>query len=251
MTGVVLLSLPVQSQAFGYEGHALVCGLAYEALTEATRKNVDHLTAQSGLGQTFPYLCSWADDTRSEEQWKYTGPWHYVNVERGDTEIHRSHCPDKGCVLSAIETMEARLQKAPETDWQALLFLGHFVADVHQPLHVSYGDDRGGNTFRLFWDGEPTNLHAIWDRQITGLSPAVNVNLRDFQPQMNSYEMGHTQADELVWAQESLDKTRQIYQTYRPGDHLQDGDVGEDRMWLQEHMIEAAKRLADRLEALL
>jgi len=25
----------------------------------------------------------------------------------------------------------------------------HFVADVHQPLHTGYADDKGGNTYQL------------------------------------------------------------------------------------------------------
>jgi hypothetical protein len=28
----------------------------------------------------------------------------------------------------------------------SLKFLGHWVGDIHQPLHVSFEDDRGGNS---------------------------------------------------------------------------------------------------------
>jgi hypothetical protein len=44
----------------------------------------------------------------------------------------------------------------------ALKSLGHWVGDIHQPLHVSFLDDRGGNTIRT--SGQcPGNLHAVWD----------------------------------------------------------------------------------------
>jgi hypothetical protein len=48
----------------------------------------------------------------------------------------------------------------------ALKYIVHLVADVHQPLHAGYADDRGGNTYQVQAFGRGTNLHALWD---TGL----------------------------------------------------------------------------------
>src|SRR5208282_2350606 len=40
--------------------------------------------------------------------------------------------------------------------------LGHWVGDVHQPLHVSFDDERGGNLIAI--EGPCRfNLHAVWD----------------------------------------------------------------------------------------
>jgi len=47
-----------------------------------------------------------------------------------------------------------------------LKYVGHLVADVHQPLHAGYGEDRGGNTYQLQAFIRGSNLHALWD---TGL----------------------------------------------------------------------------------
>src|SRR6202042_1022788 len=44
----------------------------------------------------------------------------------------------------------------------SLKFLGHWVGDIHQPLHVSFEDDRGGNNIAV--TGEcGSNLHSAWD----------------------------------------------------------------------------------------
>jgi hypothetical protein len=44
----------------------------------------------------------------------------------------------------------------------SLKFLGHWVGDIHQPLHVSFEDDRGGNSISV--SGQcSANLHAAWD----------------------------------------------------------------------------------------
>ena len=53
-----------------------------------------------------------------------------------------------------------------EAKFKALKYLVHFVADVHQPLHAGYADDKGGNKYQVRAFGRGTNLHALWD---TGL----------------------------------------------------------------------------------
>jgi hypothetical protein len=57
----------------------------------------------------------------------------------------------------------------------ALKYVVHLVADVHQPLHAGYADDRGGNTYQVQALGRGTNLHALWDSGLienTGLDTA-------------------------------------------------------------------------------
>jgi len=41
--------------------------------------------------------------------------------------------------------------------------LSHFVGDIHQPLHVSFAVDFGGNDFTVTYLGTSTNLHSVWD----------------------------------------------------------------------------------------
>ena len=42
----------------------------------------------------------------------------------------------------------------------------HIVGDIHQPLHVGYKSDQGGNTIRVSWFNDPSNLHSVWDSQL-------------------------------------------------------------------------------------
>jgi len=62
---------------------------------------------------------------------------------------------------------DLELLRQPELDKavraEALLFLIHFVADLHQPLHVADNDDKGGNAVRVWLGGRPSNLHRVWD----------------------------------------------------------------------------------------
>jgi hypothetical protein len=49
---------------------------------------------------------------------------------------------------------------------EALRFVIHFVADIHQPLHCANNNDRGGNDIPLRWGNRKTNLHEIWDHYV-------------------------------------------------------------------------------------
>src|SRR5690606_36239731 len=51
---------------------------------------------------------------------------------------------------------------------EALKSLIHFVGDVHQPLHVSFARDRGGNDVKVTFLGRETNLHRVWDTGLIG-----------------------------------------------------------------------------------
>jgi hypothetical protein len=49
---------------------------------------------------------------------------------------------------------------------EALLFLIHFVADVHQPLHAADRNDKGGNGLMVRLGGKRLSLHQVWDQDV-------------------------------------------------------------------------------------
>ncbi len=62
---------------------------------------------------------------------------------------------------------------------QALKYLVHLVADLHQALHAGYHDDKGGNLIQLHAYGKCSNLHAIWDSQLITHWPGGLPSLRN------------------------------------------------------------------------
>jgi S1/P1 Nuclease len=69
------------------------------------------------------------------------------------------------CVVSAIEHDFAVLALSDATDEEKLAplkFLGHWVGDIHQPLHAASQDDRGGNHVRTR-GSSCGSLHTLWD----------------------------------------------------------------------------------------
>jgi hypothetical protein len=158
---LAVLALSSQAWAWGSQGHQVVAAMAWELLQPATRAEVTRLLALEP-GETMESLSTWADEHRNPA----TGPWHYVNFPRGNCQYDaKRDCPYGHCVVAAIE--RARAVWASNADdkvrLKALKYLVHFVADVHQPLHAGYRDDRGGNQFQLRAFMRGSNLHAVWD----------------------------------------------------------------------------------------
>jgi hypothetical protein len=80
-------------------------------------------------------------------------------------------CPKGDCVIAKIEEFEKAVTAPAATAVQrkeALLFLVHFVGDMHQPLHCADNKDKGGNDVKLDFFGRPSNLHSAWDSGLLG-----------------------------------------------------------------------------------
>jgi hypothetical protein len=198
LRAVVFLGLAVASTpaalAWGDDGHKIVCEIATGLLTPGEQKEVKALVRALARpdGQRYASLataCTFADRARfkarahaeavrhgrTAEAKKLEG-WarfekldrrHFVNVLRRARDTSEGDCA-KGCVLEAIATDRRSLSDRslpPAARAEALAFLGHWVADAHQPLHVAYADDRGGNTIDRLTGlyAEAENLHAVWD----------------------------------------------------------------------------------------
>lgn len=155
-------SLPVA--AWGPNGHRIVGQIAENHLTDKARDGIAELVGRASLAQ----ISTWADEIKSDPAWRHASPWHYVNAAPGQSLKSAKRSP-RGDVIEAIQRFE-RVLRDPGAGRKervdALRFLVHLVADVHQPLHVGYASDRGGNDIRVRWFGESTNLHAVWDEHL-------------------------------------------------------------------------------------
>ncbi len=158
---LILVLLPTAVQAWGGQGHQVVANLAQAQLSVKAKRAVERLLALEP-GQTLASISTWADEHRSPA----TAAWHYVNFPKNSCSYSVDRdCPDGQCVVAAIDRQRDILASnaADEVRLRALKYLVHLVADVHQPLHAGYGEDRGGNSYQLQAFMRGTNLHAFWD----------------------------------------------------------------------------------------
>jgi hypothetical protein len=158
---------PGPAAAWGEKGHRIVGELAQRGLTAPARAEVARLLA----GEPEPTLAGiayWADDLRKHDPVRgpLTERWHFVNLPEGCGYDAARDCPDGNCVVAAIPAQYAILADRAQSDAarrEALKFLVHLVADIHQPLHAGHRRDLGGNRFQVNLGDEGTNLHQVWD----------------------------------------------------------------------------------------
>ncbi|MFH1222973.1 MAG: S1/P1 nuclease [Pseudomonadota bacterium] len=164
--------------AWGPVGHKTIANIAEDNLHPKAKQKILAILGTTDMAS----VASWPDTIRSERS--ETSPWHYVDL---DVRINQTvddiakHCENDNCVVGQINK-EIKELKAAEKEGgsnndvkveENLKFLIHFIGDLHQPMHCSNDDDKGGNQkiVRLFnkdggGEGTKMNLHAVWDRLI-------------------------------------------------------------------------------------
>jgi hypothetical protein len=152
-------------RAWGSQGHQIVAQIAAQKLTPSARASVESLL-RDRAPNAMREAANWADDLRDIPGMEVTAPFHYVNFPRGDCRyVARRDCPGGRCVVAALEQHARELRESgdPERRATALRWVIHLVADIHQPLHAAWADDRGGNDLQVQRRGKGTNLHALFD----------------------------------------------------------------------------------------
>lgn len=219
---LALLLFPTPALAWWDYGHETVARIALEEASPATRAEVRRLLRQGALLEsptcpvaTIAQASVWADCIRRGDRFSYTAPWHYQNVNVCQPFDMESACANGNCVSAQVERNLRLLRDRalPRRErLQALLFLIHFVGDLHQPLHAGDRGDLGGNRFRTYYSRIQSNLHAIWDgllaeRSIStppggalGLLSAVGMEDRHTMPQGRVED----------WARESWEVSRRF-----------------------------------------
>ncbi|KAL6543776.1 Endonuclease 2 [Orobanche gracilis] len=140
---VVLLvfCIPIAT-GWGTDGHHIICRLAQPRLSKAAADAVSNLLppdAQNDLSS----MCSWADRVRFRYHW--SSPLHFIDTpDHLCTYQYNRDCKDEDgvkdrCVAGAINNYTTQLLTYGDATsasqynlTEALLFLSHFIGDIHQ-----------------------------------------------------------------------------------------------------------------------
>ncbi|MDP7092855.1 MAG: S1/P1 nuclease [Gammaproteobacteria bacterium] len=210
LSAIFLVSWNAPSYGFGSEAHRIVGHIADRYTCAGTREALERLTP----GENLSVAGLWADRIRGDKSWLHAQPWHYMNVP-DDTDIADREISADGDVLLAIERFRAELEDqelSAEKRANALRFLVHFVADIHQPLHVGRRGDLGGNTIDVRVGRDKTNLHAYWDsyalEQVVESSGAYAARLvrKGYPSETDGRAM-----EPVTWADESKEYRDEVY----------------------------------------
>jgi hypothetical protein len=175
--------------AWGKEGHEIVANLAWKMLSNSTKDGLMNILSNYSYGvdknctdecSPLAQVADWADVARYSYAYKWTAPLHYIDVQQQPCNVTESlakndqcyfdytrDCFNNKCVAGAVvnDTQivmnQAPLHQAASDPYlrrNSLMFLIHFVGDIHQPLHCSRVADKGGNSIEVdYSDSTTTN----------------------------------------------------------------------------------------------
>ncbi len=154
----------VQSHGWGLTGHRVVGQLAEWHLTKKAKKQIGMILGSESLAM----VANWMDDVKSDRNYDHLNTWHYLTIEDGksyDPTIQEADGDAFGKTKMIIDLLKKGGLSVKE-EQEYLKMLVHLVGDIHQPLHVGRGNDRGGNDIQVTFFNQNTNLHRVWDSQI-------------------------------------------------------------------------------------
>jgi len=205
---------PSQGKAWGWKGHELVAEIAKSCLEKQVVDSVQYFLGKTSFGEA----ATWMDEIKGDHAFDSLKPMHYINVERDKTYVKT----EGANIVNELELVIAQLLKKEPRDKKDtelyLKILFHLVGDIHQPLHVGYGADKGGNTIDVDFLGKDTNLHHVWDSDIIELT---HISLNGCLKLANTLSKQEVQNLQKIDVQAWMDDSRALLpEVYNFQDHL-------------------------------
>jgi hypothetical protein len=238
-----LLLTTAPAFSWGKTGHRVTGALAERYLSEDARAAVRDILGVEDLAEA----SNWPDFMRSspDDVWRASNPYHYVTIPEG-TEYDLSMAPEAGDAYTALQMFSELVadETAPlEERQRALRFIVHLVGDLHQPMHVGDGTDRGGNDVTVVFFEHVTTLHLAWDEDMVDYEMLSYSEMTEWLDRRLTPEQiaEWSVTDPRVWISESAE----IRPTLYPDDaELQWNYVFEHRGTMRMRLSQGGIRLA-------
>lgn len=215
----LLVPLLGHSNYWGKTGHRVTGHIAENHLTGKAKRALNDLLD----GHSLAFVSTFADEIKADRTYSKFSAWHYVNYPLG-MRYEDSSKSKFGDVVQAIEEC-TRIVKDENSSRADRVFylkmLVHLVGDLHQPMHASRAEDKGGNGIQLQWFGEGTNLHRVWDKNLILSYGMTYTELADELKQVSKKERKKIQEGTIYdWVQESHELCAEIYNSAEVGEKL-------------------------------
>jgi hypothetical protein len=245
-----LLYVPAQTFAWGMLGHRIVGEIADSYLTPKARLEIKKILGNESIAMA----STWGDFIKSDPSYKYLDTWHYVDFERSISKEEMHSILSKDTTVNAytrVKYLVAQLKKKGLPKKEKVMYLRllvHIVGDLHQPYHVGYHDDRGGNDIKVTWFNRPTNMHTVWDSELIEFQ---QLSYTEYVKAINHT----TPAQRAVWIKGGLNNwlwdsfqiTETLYKDVKSGDNLGYRYNFDHIATLNKQLVKGGVRLADVL----
>lgn len=239
---ILLAFCCLKANAWGSKGHAMVAQVAFTYLDDATKKNVMAYLD----GMTIEEAANWMDNIKDDRSYDYMKPWHYANFGEGKAVEIFEGANIMYQLEQALKALQHKDKMSKAEIKLKILYLFHLIGDLHQPLHVGYGRDKGGNTVQLNYKGKGTNLHSFWD---SGIIYYQNISLADCL-KAQTYSAAEVEVlqkmDVVSWGNDSRTLLGAVYD-YKKA-KVSDDYVAQSGLLIENQIQKAGIRLAGILK---
>ena len=195
---------------WGQTGHRVVGEIAEKHLNDKAKERISKILNGASLAE----VSNWMDDIKSDAKYDSLRSWHYVTIE-DNSNYEESDKNPKGDIILGLNTIIDGLKNgklSAKTEEEYIKILVHLIGDIHQPLHVGRGNDRGGNTIDLVWFWSKSNLHRVWDSGLIDSQKYSYTELAKVADKADSLTIINWQnSNVLDWAYESMSYRKDIY----------------------------------------
>ena len=241
---IISLNFTVYSSPnWGKTGHRTVGEIAHNYLPKKTLKKINKLLDNTSIAAVSVF----GDDIKSDKKYDKYGTWHYVNLN-GNKKYKEEAIEPEGDILQGIKSCILNIRSETTTKEEkafALKMLIHLMGDLHMPLHVGNVSDKGGNTIKVKWFGENSNLHRVWDSDMIDDYQMSYTELAD-----NNLILSETRIKEiekgtlLDWISESRQLALSVYDGVQQDEKLGYKYSYENFPTLQKQLQKGGVRLA-------
>ena len=203
------------------------------------------------------YACQRADFIKVRSQAPFTeispsnqhrASSHYINLDQSERRFDWSRiCARQLCTTDALRHYIRRFLNTKDANQRsaALGHTGHLLADLHQPMHVGFTEDRGGNRIKVYWrkHRKSTNLHRLWDGDLPW---ELDFDFAETKSGLLEYQDSYLE----IWARETFEAARDVAYRHPSGRSIRRGDRLGERYFKQvaktagERMDLARRRIA-------
>ena len=239
--------------SWGDKGHRVIAKIAENHLTPKTKQAVQKILGSETLAEVSNY----ADEIRANRNFRFMGPWHYVNVPGGYNFEQFSNAVltmKEDNVYKVILVCEKDLKDPSISKTKqafALKLLVHLVGDLHQPMHVSHAEDKGGNNILIKFNGFDDNLHGLWDNGLIEHEGTAYKKMAVDYDSATPTEIKKWQSDSLmVWLWESYQISTILYDEAAKNPAFDEGYYQTHLPVLHKRIEKAGIRLAGMLNSI-
>ncbi len=206
----LLTCISFVAPGWGSTGHRVTGYIAEKHLSKKARAAMQRILGQQSLAMA----SNWMDEIRADSTYNYMTDWHWVTILDGETYDQSTKNP-KGDVIQTIERIIAELKSkklSAKDEAERLKMLIHLIGDIHQPLHVGGGNDRGGNNTKVTWFRTDSNLHRVWDSDMIDGTKLSYTELAESLQRPDGAQVKNWQHTSVrEWATESMSYRKQVY----------------------------------------